>query len=363
MSYSVGQSKVKQWRNCRQAYHYKYVDNLQRKRTKRPFMFGKIVHRMIEAQAQEEDPFEILATIANDTENAPIFTAEKEMYGEIITDIEIIMRDYFDYHRDGLRMLPVPDETGELRFAEHEFAIPLGELTEGLYKKNRNIPKLVEGVVFKGQVDGLGKTPNKLRWLVEHKSFDKLPNDDERWRNVQSVVYIRAVKHLKWMKVVDGVCWNYIKSKAPSIPQLLKDGKRLSVKEIVTLPSVVRATLKVHGLRVEDHAKLMQRAENSRNDYFQRIYTPVNQTVADMIFAGFVETAIEMRDNHGRRQDKNIGRHCSWCDYEPLCRTELTGGDVDFVRDGEFTREDPEAYRRTKRSDKLKIIDQPNKRK
>lgn len=354
MTYSVGQSKARTWRSCRRSYDYKYRQQLIRKRTKRPFMFGRIVHRMIEAQAQEEDPFEVLKETANDVELAPLFTSEREMYGDIITDIGVIMRDYFDYHQDGLRFIPVKDETGEYRYAEHEFAVPLGDLLEGkrlrLPGSNRYVKASdLDGIVFKGQVDGLGKTPNKLSWLMEHKTFDKLPGEDERWRNLQTVVYRRVVLHLGWMKQIDGVAWNYIMSKAPTVPQLLKSGKRLSVREIVTLPSVVEACLKVHNLKREGHEKLIERAEASRHHYFQRIYSPVNTTIADNIFGGFVETAIEMRDNHGQKRDQNIGRHCSWCDYEPLCRANLTGGDEDFVRDGEFVVENPEGYRRSGR--------------
>jgi hypothetical protein len=247
-------------------------------------------------------------------------------------------------------LIPVPDKEGELSYSEHDFAIPLEELVSKKYRA------AAVGVVFKGQVDGLAKTPNKLRWLFETKTFDKMPGDDERWRNLQSVVYIRAVKHLGWMKSVDGVCWNYVMSKTPTVPQLLKSGKTLSVRDITTLPSVVVAAIKVHKLKIADHAKLMERAEASRNNYFQRIFTPVNETIADQIFDGFVETAIEMRDNAGRKKDQNIGRHCSWCDYEPICRAQLTGGDVDYVKSIEFVKEDPEAYRSGKRSDKLRII-------
>lgn len=350
MTYSVGQSKVKTWRNCRRAYYHKYEEKIQPKRSKRPFTFGRIVHRMIEAKAQEDDPFEVLKSI--EVENLPVFTSEKEMYGEIVADIGVIMTDYFEYHDDGLRFIPVKDENDEYRFAEHEFAIPLEELV------NRRDRKRVAGIVFKGQVDGLGKTPNGLRWLIEHKTFDRLPSDDERWRNVQSVVYRRAVLHLKWLKSMDGVCWNYVMSKAPTVPQLLKDGSRLSVREIVTLPSVVRAALQAHQLDpdTEDHKKLLERAEQSRRDYFRRVYAPVNTTVADKIFEDFVETAVEMRDCHDSKMGRNVGRHCSWCDYEPLCRADLTGGDVDFVRDAEFAPEDPEGYRRTKRSAKLKVV-------
>lgn len=349
-TYGVGQSKVRMFRQCRRAYFHKYHEELIRKRTRRPFLFGKIVHRMLEEHADDEDPFTVIEGLREDVDAQKLFAAEKEMYGDILADIAIIMTDYFDYHRDGLRLLPVMGQ-GELRYAEHEFAIPLEQLVKKKWRR------AVDGIVFKGQVDGLGKTPNGLRWLVETKTFDKLPDADERWRNLQTVVYRRAALLMGWVKTLDGVCWNYIMSKPPRVPQLLKSGKSLSLKKkIVTLPSVVEATLKVHGLKRAGHEKLFEVAESCRDRYFQRIFTPVNETVADKIFDGFVETAIEMRDNAGRSKGQNIGRHCGWCDYEPICRAELTGGDVDYVKSIEYVREDPEAYRRAKRSDKLKVI-------
>lgn len=303
-------------------------------------MFGRLVHRMIEAHAQEEDPFAVLKDIG--IENEKLFTAEKEMYGEIVEDLRIIMTDYFDFWKtDSLRLIPAKSEDGEYRFAEHEFAIDMGELTKRVGKGL---------IAFKGQVDGLGKTANGLRWLVEHKTHEKAPpSEDHRWRNLQSVVYFKAIRYLGWLKNPDGVAWNYIKTHPPSEPQLLKDGSRLSVKEITTLPSVVLNVLKRHGLSEESHALLMERAEASRREYFQRVYTPINHTVVDNIFSGFVDSAIEMQENHGRKKDMNLGRHCEWCEYEPICRAELTGSDVDWVKEKEFQHEDSEAYRRSGR--------------
>jgi hypothetical protein len=349
-TFGVGQSKVNAWRNCHQAYHYKYVEELQRRTTRRPFVFGRFVHSMIEEDAAGREPLDVLENISMEDEK--LFTAEKEMYGELIEDLGIIMKDYFDYwkpdHPKYMHFLAITGQDGIKRFAEHEFAIDIGD-----------------GITFKGQIDSVVQTPNmmKMRWLGENKSFDKLPSEDHRWRNLQSVVYMRALEMLGWVKGgVEGVCWNYIKSKPPTVPQLLKNGVELSVRDIVTLPSVVRDALKRHKLdpSLPKHIELMKRADASRDEYFQRIFTPINKTVSANIWSGFVESARDMRDHHGRKKDKNLGRHCEWCDYESICRAELTGGDVDFVKEREYTHEDPEAYRRSgreaKRSAKLRVV-------
>jgi len=328
--YVVNQSKVNCWRQCRRAYQYRYVELLVPKITARPFEFGGIVHRMIEEHAQGRNWEAVLDQIAIDKEK--LFTAEIEMYGEIIEDIRIIMREYFAYWQPrDLRFIPIPDGEDE-RYAEHEFAIPL-------------TPK----IMFKGQIDGIGRTPNKLQWLIEHKTFDHLPSDDHRWRNLQSVVYIYAIKEQGWLSRIDGVCWNYIRSKPPTRPKILKSGNLSQASGIVTLPSMAKKTLEENGLKPENHPKLMARADECRSEYFQRIFTPVNETVFQNIFNGFVDTAQEMLKNHGRKTDMNISRACEWCKYEPICRADLTGGDVPFVKEREYREEDPEAHRRTAR--------------
>ena len=94
--FKVSQSKVKLWRRCHYAYHLKYVEMLRSKRVRRPFQFGKIVHSMLEAHANGEDPFDMLEMI--ELQKAKLFSAEREMYDEIIKDITTIMQGYFEYH-------------------------------------------------------------------------------------------------------------------------------------------------------------------------------------------------------------------------------------------------------------------------
>lgn len=314
--YKVSQSKVKTWRRCTEAYALKYVDHLRRKKIKRPFMFGRIVHDMTEASANGDDPFDVLDRISFDNEK--LFTAEKEMYGEIIEDVRVIMEAYFDYW-------PESDLTFLRRggkSAEHEFEI-----------------EIIPGILWNGKIDAVGRTPNRLRWLVEHKSFKKRPSDDHRWRNLQSITYIKAIQILGWVKTIEGTCWDYIRSKAPTRPKLLKKGG-LSQASIVTLPAIIRETVREHGLKLRDYSDLMGVAEEGQSDYFSRIFTPVNAEVVDHVFADFLLTAQEMASCHGEKRNRTIEQHCDWCDYEPLCRAVLTGADVDFVKEKEYYLDD-----------------------
>lgn len=320
----ISQSRAKTYRRCKQAFHYKYIEDLTKKAVRRPFQFGKIVHRMIEAYAEGDEPEKILEEIG--IENQKLFAQEKEMYGNLIDDIRLIMDEYFNYWDEtSLRYIPIKDQQGVRRLSEHPFEI-----------------EIETGIIFTGIIDGLSKTPeNGLKWLTEHKTFKSLPNDDQRWRNLQAAVYLRAVDILGWVEL-DGICWDYIKSTPPKEPQLLKSGK-LSTKQISTLPAIVKKTVAKHNLDIADYQNLVQMAEASIPDYFQRIFTPMGKDIIDVVFNDFVATAREIAD-YDNKPVRNIDLHCSYCDYEPLCRGVFTNSDIDFIKEREYvkrSKEDP----------------------
>lgn len=312
-SYRVSHSKRETWNRCKRAYHEKYVNRLRKKTKGRPLMFGSIVHEMLEEHQNGRDAFKVLARYAKS--HGKLFRVEREEYGELIDDIDCIVSEYLEhYEGDGVRYLPIKGKR-----AEHEFEVEIDD-----------------GIVLNGKIDGQALTKNKLRWLVERKTFSRMPSENMRWRSVQSNLYLRATQIMGW-KEPDGTMWDYIWSKSPSRPQVLKSGK-LATRAINTLPSRVLDTVSAYKLNPKDYAHLVKSATKNRAAYFQRIFTPTKKRVVDMVFADFVETAREMRDGHGKSKARTIGRHCDWCEFEPLCRAELTGGDVDFIRENHYER-------------------------
>lgn len=309
--FKVSQSKVKTWRQCHRAYHLKYVENLRRVRKSRPLQFGTLVHEMIDSHANGKDWMGQLEAI--NLENYQLFQAEREMYGDIVNDVRIIMQEYFAFW--GEKSLTYIKYHG--RYSEHEFELPISD-----------------SILFKGKVDAIVKTPNKLRWIGEHKTFTRMPNEDERWRNLQSAVYLKALQELEWPEV-EGLCWDYIRSKPPASPQLLKSGK-MSERALDTLPTKLLEVLAEHELKAKDFSLMIEAAKHNRTTYFVRTFSPVKEDVVEQVFTDFVETSQEMMDLHGKSKAKNIGRHCSWCDFEAICRGEMTRSDIDFIKEREY---------------------------
>lgn len=316
--FKVSQSKIKLYQRCRRAYYWKYVMGLRKRRVKRPFTFGSIVHSMLEEYANGGDPFEILNEI--EKKDGKKFKRELEEYGDIISDVRDIMSSYFDYWESS------NDSHSKLFFlrrgkklAEHDFEI-----------------EIAPQIIFNGKIDGVVKTQNKLKWVLEHKSFKKMPSEDFRWRNIQSSVYIRAIQMLGWWDNISGMCWDYVRSKPPTTPTLTK-AKKISSKQILTLPITVERFLEENRMESE---LLEEMGQNGLSQYFSRVFTPINSSVVDSIFKGFVDLSKEVADNHGTKNDMCIDQHCSYCDYEPLCRALMTNSDVDFVIKREYVNED-----------------------
>lgn len=314
----INQSRVRAWRDCYRKHHYRYELKLQRKRIKRPLVFGKAVHELIEAYANGDDPMETLGELAK--KNRKMFAKELETFGDIVSDLRYIMTAYFDYwekHEDRLRYIRMNKKA-----SEHTFEI-----------------EIAPGLLWKGTIDAFGKSKH-LKWLVEHKTFKKEWSEDERWRNLQGSTYRRAAKLMGW-PTPDGILWDYVHSKPPTRPKFTTTGK-ISERGIVTLPAVIDDFIAEHKLKRKDMAAMIEAAEACVPRYFMRIYTPANEEVEEKIFEDFLETAFEIGEDHDRKKARNIGKHCGWCDYEPLCRTELTGGDVDFVMKREYELEKDE---------------------
>ena len=310
--FKVSQSKIKQWRRCRAAYSFKYVDMLRKKVKARPLMVGSIIHEMIEAHANGDDPLAVLDAI--NLKEMKLFEAERELYGNIVQDIRDIMTAYFAYWEKNGDLVYIRHQR---RNAEHSF-----ELEH-------------EGIILKGKIDAFAKRRgSKLRFLIEHKTFKRKPSEDSRWKNVQSSVYLKVCELMGWGHF-DGVLWDYIGNRPPKAPEVLKSGK-LSGRAITTLPSVVLRTLAENNLSTTHYQEYIKQVEANQSEYFFRLPTPVNQRVIDRVFAEFMATAHQVEELHGVDRSRSIDLHCDYCDYRSICQAELLDLDVEFVKEREF---------------------------
>lgn len=314
----VHQSHIKTWRRCKRQYWYGYLLNLERRRRSYPLMRGTAVHDMIERHAKGHDPWPALDELRK--KYAKLWEEEREYYGDPVAEITSIMRGYFSwYKKDPLTPIPLTPG-GDL--AEHEFEV-----------------RLTPSILMRGKIDMLARDGMKRQWLVDHKTHKQLPTGDIKYSDIQSAIYVWAAREINPKLKIDGVAWNYIRWKAPSVPLMLtgrKTGGKMSRKACDTTWAVYRQALLDNGLDPADYADMEEKLDGREADFFVRQYLPVNETILENLLEESRTTAREMKRKAGHDRTRTIDKHCQWCEYYNLCQAELKGLDADFIRKHDF---------------------------
>lgn len=314
--FTVSQSKIKTWRRCHHSYYYKYILMLRRKRKSRPLMRGSVIHDMLEAATNKLDQWKVYKAWVK--KNGKLFKEEVEEYGDVAQEVKLLMEAYFDHYKKD-KVKPVKNDG---RWCEYPFEVPL-----------------CKGINLKGRIDGVGKSPDKRDWLIEHKSHKTIPVSEFKYTDVQAGLYTWVAPQLGFPEP-DGVMWNYIRAKTPAIPELLKKGDALSKRaNIDTMWPVYLAEVKKHGFKPKDYADMKKILEGKESSFFSRIYLPVNKTFISNLMEETIFTAKEIKRRGGKDTTRTVDKHCEWCDYQPLCQAQLLGLDTKFMMKAEYVKE------------------------
>lgn len=310
----LSQSSVKLWRKCKFAWAKKYIDRIIPKKKSRPFQVGIICHEMIEHEREGKDPFKVLDKY--EKKLGKFFEEEREVYGDILNDIRVIMKGYYKHWKKK----PLKSVKYKGKVAEHYIEVPL-----------------LPGIDFIAYFDEI--TFFKGNWLTEHKTGKKEVSQEVRFWDIQSMIYLWAMRELGFK--VKGILWNWIKSFPPTKPQQLKNGALSVSKNINTTWAVYREEIKRLGLKEKDYKEIKEAFEGAEERFYSRVRLPANEKVIETVLADFKATALEIQnERHNEVQPRSLNFMCVSCDYYLICQTEMRGYDAEDVKKKEYkTRE------------------------
>lgn len=290
---TVSKSKRECWDQCKRKFHYRYNEGIEVIKKPRPLDFGTVVHTAIELDGLGKDWTVVLDECSED----------------IVDEVEIILIEYFRFYRKEPFEYVIVDGNPVVEYAfKYE------------YKKDKFATGKIDGLVhYKGEIA-----------LLEHKTFTNPPMAKSRWKDYQTGIYGKLCPEIG-LPQPTRILWNFICSKAPTAPSILKDGK-VSKAQIFTLPLKVVETLNPLGYKQSEYADLLESAKENRNNYFFRRDDKIHDTIATNLWEQFIDCNRHIYADYTNLSYMNIGRHCDWCEYCDLCATELTGGDVDYIR-------------------------------
>lgn len=184
-------------------------------------------------------------------------------------------------------------------------------------------------------------------WLTEHKSTTSVPDSSVRLRDLQTLLYAEVLDQTMGIRV-DGVLWNYMRTKEPVEPYVLKNGGLSRSKDVDTTWPVYRRALIANGLNEEDYADMRGRLIRREEEVYFPRYEHVIVTEPQMLLSDYIDTAKEVKNKSSRwrrglgRPLRSLTRDCNWCQYYRLCEAAITGGDVEDVKRMRFRQSSQE---------------------
>jgi len=311
----TGFSMVKSYRRCPKSYEYKYIQNLQRLAPPAPLVRGTIIHEMLDARAIQGRVGSKTILAKYEEKYGTLFKEEQEMYGEdFLRNIERVYQGYLREY----------DDTDLEYLSSEEFV---------------STP-LVGDILFQGHIDKRVHKDGRM-WIMDHKTHKNIPTEEQRFNDYQLLMYVWAYnrEHSKGDQV-EGVIWDYIRTKPPTIPEVLKAGGLSQAKNIDT--DVYTYTKELVRLRLDQKPYkvfLAELSKRSQHKFYQRVLLPApSRAMTDSVVKDFTETSQIM---HGLPvYPRSPSRDCSWCEYYRLCTAELRGLDHKFIRQSEYKVEE-----------------------
>lgn len=314
-------SKAKTWRRCHKQFDYKYNQRLERKRKAAPLLRGSILHEMLDARAKmlmkqkTVTPTSVLKRY--EKEFRQLFLEERDQYGDFISDIQ---RAFDTYCRS------YPDDSFEYLGVEEELILDLAP-----------------GIQFIGYIDKrIRDKKRKLKYVVDHKTHRNIPDEEARFADLQMVFYVWGHNKKNPKDQVDGIVWDYIRTKPPTIPEQLKSGELSQRANIDTDVYTYKAEIDRLKLDPKPYMEFLKKLGERRNSFVERVFLPSPPKIMiDTAVSDLVSTAEQIRDFGSKLKDRNSSKDCSWCTFYNLCQAEMRGLDSDFIRKADFTvRED-----------------------
>lgn len=326
-------SKVKKWRSCQQAFDYRYVDKLRPKRKAVALRRGSWIHSCLEARGKGEEWLGVIKKLKKE-EYDPLFLEEKVELGDLPTEVFRIMRAY---HQTWQRV----DAEYEVLRVEQDFMIRL--------------PKTP--FVLTGKIDMIIKHKASGQvWCVEHKTMAKgIPTEEFRVTDIQTAIYDWVLEQLAPhigfdKKDIAGVIFDYIKTKPPTIPEVLKNGQ-MSQRKIDTDRWTYLACLKKAGLDPKDYTEFMKKLDE--NIFFMRIPMAKNPKMVKKILTEFINSGRQIEALSGKCVARNLNFTCDRpkCEYRDLCLADLQGANLEFLIKNLYERSDDDGKETESESD------------
>lgn len=320
-------SMLKTFRRCPKQAEFKYVYRLKPRLPGKPLSRGSWMHELLEEFHMGRD-WEFRHKLLT-AKFYNLFDEERDFYGDLPTECLRLMKAYiWHYKYDPWKVL------------ETEFTLET---------------EFPDGTIYRGKVDMLIENRFGL-WLVDHKTHKTLPDHQFRLLDAQSALYLWAA--LRNKIPVEGFIWNYLRTKAPTLPHQNLNGqlsKRAIDTDYLTFVTEVRRLQAENGLKVTADIKAkaaylkslrFQPDQPQLSEFFRRDPLEKSNGMIREVALENYRTAKRMNSyNFEKAVERVVGTDCKYyCSYRDICTAELMGGNIKPLVKANYTIGDPMDY-------------------
>ena len=247
-----------------------------------------------------------------------LFEEQREQYGDLPTECDRMFRGYLKRWKG---------DNDRFRLAKQHDGSPAVEMmvTWPLEKYGIKAP-------FKGRIDLLVEDLEYGGlWIRDAKWMKVIPGPDERTMSPQNIMYTWAGRKMGYD--IRGFIYDYGRTKAPSIPYVLKRGTVSTAKKIDTDVATYFKTIKeVHKgewkLYLPVYREKLLELKEREKTWFDRERITVE---GPRYRQGFKEYILAAQDIENRGKPfRTYIRACKWdCDYHEPCVAQFQGLDIE----------------------------------
>lgn len=309
----VSNSKLNTFRRCEKQYEFKYVMKLQPKAKSVQLERGTWLHELLMVDADGEDWKERHKELTVAFYN--LFEEQREELGDLPRECARIMFSYKRHYKDDAKRFVVVDT--EL---DEVITLPSG------LRINIIIDKIVEDK-FNG---GL--------WLVDYKTRKSFEDVENMMIDPQLTMYYGGAEIMGYSPLNGGM-YDELRTKAPAIPNLNKDGSLSRRKDIDTDVFTYMSAIRRNSLDPNDYAEILALiARRQAGKFFRRTTIPQDPPVIRTTLREAGMTANEIiRSEANGTFPRTFDKSCRWqCDFKDLCITQLYGGNIKPIIKSKF---------------------------
>jgi hypothetical protein len=243
-----------------------------------------------------------------------LFEELREELGDLPAECLRIMRSYLRYWKE---------EDAHIRVVDAEVD-EIVTLPNGL--EMRIIVDLIVEEVRTG-----------LLWPWDHKTRKNFERGDNMLIDPQLTNYYKGLQLLGFDNL-GGVMYNEIRTKAPTVPQVLKTGGLSKAKSIDTDVRTYYKAIRDAGFDPTDYRDILRHiARNEPERFFKRTRLPKDPPMLRAMYREAQWSAADMKKAEATgRFVRTFNKQCAWdCDFKSLCIAQLQGGDLkSMIRHG-----------------------------